>query len=68
LTKNAIMIDADSNCSIQRRRILIPVDGSKCSLKADRYAVKLTKDENAQLFGIHVIEEYHMDMKKILRT
>jgi nucleotide-binding universal stress UspA family protein len=68
LTKNAIMIDADSNCSIQRRRILIPVDGSKCSLKADRYAVKLTKDENAQLFGIHVIGEYHMDMKEILRT
>jgi len=62
------MIDADSNCSIQRRRRLIPVDGSKCSLKADRYAVKLPKDENAQLLGIHVIGEYHMDMKEILST
>ena len=56
MAKNAIMADVDSNCSIQIRRILVPIDGSKCSLNAARYAVKLAKDENAQLFCIHVIE------------
>jgi len=55
MAKNAIMADVDSNCSIQIRRILVPIDGSKCSLNAARYAVKLAKDENAQLFCIHVI-------------
>ena len=29
---------------------------SECSLNAARYAVKLAKDENAQVFCIHVIE------------
>jgi nucleotide-binding universal stress UspA family protein len=56
MAKNAIMADVDSNCSIQIRRILVPIDGSKCSLNAAKYAVKLAKDENAQLFCIHVIE------------
>jgi len=55
MAKNTIMADVDSNCSIQIRRILVPIDGSKCSLNAARYAVKLAKDENAQLFCIHVI-------------
>jgi nucleotide-binding universal stress UspA family protein len=41
---------------IQMKRILIPIDGSECSLNAARYAVKLAKDENAQIFCIHVIE------------
>ncbi|HEY7081843.1 MAG TPA: universal stress protein [Nitrososphaeraceae archaeon] len=54
MTKNAIMTDVNSNCNIQIRRILVPIDGSKCSLNAARYAVKLAKDENAQLFCIHV--------------
>lgn len=48
------MADSNSNCGIQIRRILVPIDGSKCSLIAARYAVKLAKDENAQLFCIHV--------------
>ena len=55
MTKNAIIADVDSNCSIQIRRILVPIDGSKCSLNAARYAVKLAKDENAQLFCIHLM-------------
>jgi nucleotide-binding universal stress UspA family protein len=41
---------------IQMKKILIPIDGSECSLNAARYAVKLAKDENAQVFCIHVIE------------
>jgi nucleotide-binding universal stress UspA family protein len=40
---------------VQIKKILIPIDGSDCSLYAARYAVKLAKDENAQLFCIHVI-------------
>jgi nucleotide-binding universal stress UspA family protein len=55
MTKNPTMADIDSNCSIQIRRILVPIDGSECSLNASRYAVKLAKNENAQLFCIHVI-------------
>lgn len=45
----------DNNHKIQIRKILVPIDGSECSLYAARYAVKLAKDENAQLFCIHVI-------------
>lgn len=37
------------------RKIFVPIDGSECSLNAARYAIKLVKDENAQLFCIHVI-------------
>lgn len=40
---------------IQIKKILVPIDGSECSLYAAKHAVKLAKDENAQLFCIHVI-------------
>ena len=55
MTKNATITDIESGCSIQLRRILVPIDGSKCSLNAARYAVKIAKDEDAQLFCIHVV-------------
>jgi nucleotide-binding universal stress UspA family protein len=45
-----------NNRKIQMKKILVPIDGSECSLNAARYAVKLAKDENAQVFCIHVIE------------
>src|SRR6476659_4691805 len=35
--------------------MLVPIDDSECSLYAAKYAVKLAKNENAQLFCIHVI-------------
>ena len=47
--------DRDNNCKIQIRKILVPIDGSECSLNAAKYAVKLAKDEDAQLFCIHVL-------------
>ena len=62
VVEDVIPTDSDSNCKIQIRKILVPIDGSECSLNAAKYAVKLAKDENAQLFCIHVIGEYHMDM------
>ena len=37
------------------RKILVPIDGSECSLNAVKYAVKVAKDENVKLFCIHVI-------------
>jgi nucleotide-binding universal stress UspA family protein len=45
-----------NNLKLQLKKILVPIDGSECSLNAARYAVKLAKDENAQVFCIHVIE------------
>jgi nucleotide-binding universal stress UspA family protein len=46
---------AASNSKIQLRKILVPIDGSECSLNAAKYAIKVAKDENANLFCIHVI-------------
>jgi nucleotide-binding universal stress UspA family protein len=40
---------------VQIKKILVPIDGSDCSLYAARHAAKLAKDENAQLFCVHVI-------------
>jgi nucleotide-binding universal stress UspA family protein len=39
------------------RKILVPIDGSDCSLNAAKYAIKFTEDENADLFCIHVIAD-----------
>jgi nucleotide-binding universal stress UspA family protein len=46
---------ATSNSKIQMRKILVPIDGSECSLNAAKYAIKVAKDENADLFCIHVV-------------
>jgi nucleotide-binding universal stress UspA family protein len=46
---------AASNSKIQMRKILVPIYGSECSLNAAKYAIKVAKDENADLFCIHVI-------------
>ena len=43
------------NDEVHVKRILIPIDGSDYSLKAAKYAVRIAKDENAQLFCIHCI-------------
>lgn len=36
-------------------KILVPVDGSEFSLNAAKYAIRIAKDENAQLLCIHII-------------
>jgi len=46
---------ASDNSKIQIRKILIPIDGSEYSLDAAKYAIRIAKDEKAQLFCIHVI-------------
>jgi nucleotide-binding universal stress UspA family protein len=45
----------NNNRKVQISKILVPIDGSECSLNAAEYAIKLAKDENAQLLCIHVI-------------
>jgi nucleotide-binding universal stress UspA family protein len=45
----------DNNIKVQIKRILVPIDGSEYSFNAAKYAIKLAKDENAQLYCIHVI-------------
>jgi nucleotide-binding universal stress UspA family protein len=42
-----------SDASIEK--ILVPVDGSEFSLNAAKYAIRIAKDENAQLLCIHII-------------
>ena len=46
---------ASDNSKIQIRNILIPIDGSEYSINAAKYAIRIAKDEKAQLFCIHVI-------------
>jgi nucleotide-binding universal stress UspA family protein len=46
---------ASDNSKIQIRNILVPIDGSEYSLDAAKYAIRIAKDERAQLFCIHVI-------------
>ncbi len=43
------------NSKIQMRKILVPIDSSEYSLDAAKYAIRIAKDEKAQLFCIHVI-------------
>jgi nucleotide-binding universal stress UspA family protein len=50
-----LSVKATDNNKVQIKKILVPIDGSDCSLYAAKYAIKLAKDENAQLYYIHVI-------------
>lgn len=41
------------------RRILVAVDGSPTSMKGLREAIRLAKDDRAQLFLVHVVNEFY---------
>lgn len=43
------------NDKIQIRKVLVPIDGSEHSIKAAKYATRIAKVDNAELFCIHVI-------------
>jgi nucleotide-binding universal stress UspA family protein len=45
----------ENSSEVQIKKILVPIDGSEYSLKAAKYAIKIAKDENAQLLCIHII-------------
>lgn len=40
---------------VEIRKILLPIDGSDASLKAARFAMKIAKQEKAQMLCIHAI-------------
>lgn len=44
---------------IQIKKILLPIDGSSASLKAAGYAVKIAKQEKAEIICIHAIANLH---------
>ena len=44
---------------IKIKKILLPIDGSAPSLKAARYAVKIAKQEKAEIICIHAIANLH---------
>lgn len=46
---------ASNNSKIQMKKILVPTDGSECSLTAAKYATRIAKVDNAELFCIHVL-------------
>jgi nucleotide-binding universal stress UspA family protein len=46
---------ASNNNKIHMKKILVPVDSSEYSLTAAKYAIRIAKRENAQLFCIHVM-------------
>jgi nucleotide-binding universal stress UspA family protein len=48
-------VKATDNNKVQIKKILVTIDGSDYSFNAAKYAIKLAKDENAQLYCIHVI-------------
>jgi nucleotide-binding universal stress UspA family protein len=39
------------------KRLLIPVDGSKSSIKAARFGLRLAGHENCEVIAVHVIDE-----------
>ncbi|MFY9797226.1 MAG: universal stress protein [Candidatus Nitrosopolaris sp.] len=67
--------------TMEIKKILVPIDGSECSLEAAKYATRIAKDENAQLYCIHVmtsvpygianapaIEEYLKDLEQKVQS
>ena len=50
---------ATEEIEIKIKKILLPIDGSSASLRAARYAVKIAKQENAEIICIHAIANLH---------
>ena len=48
-------VDTGKDAEIQIRKILLPIDDSGSSLDAAKYAIKIAKDESAQLICVHII-------------
>ena len=57
-TKN-LSSQATEEIEIKIKKILLPIDGSSASLRAARYAVKIAKQENAEIICIHAIANLH---------
>lgn len=51
--KNESMIEDE----VQIKKILVPLDGSSCSIRAAKYAIEVARLQKAQIFCVHVINK-----------
>lgn len=51
---------------VHLKKILVPIDGSTYSMKAARFAVELSKLQDAELFCIHVISKLPSDYEYVV--
>src|SRR6266508_1352708 len=58
---------SESEYEILIKKILLPIDGSNASIKAAKYAIKIAKQEKAQLICIHaiILESFYEEGKKV---
>ena len=56
--QSAILNDAANTAGLKLRKILVPVDFSKCSLAGVKYAARLAKSTGATLRLLHVVFPY----------
>ena len=57
--QSAILNDAAAKAGLKLRKILVPVDFSKCSLAGVKYAARLAKRTGATLRLLHVVFPYN---------
>lgn len=46
----------DKEANIKLKKILVPLDGSDCSMRAAQYAIELAKLQKAQIVCIHILD------------
>ena len=52
---DAVQAKKENEAEVQIKRILVPIDGSNCSIRAAKYAIEIATLQKAQIFCIHVI-------------
>lgn len=61
------MISSESEKEkIKIKKILVPIDGSSYSMRAAKYAIELSKLQNAQILVIHVISMLPSDYEYVI--
>jgi nucleotide-binding universal stress UspA family protein len=55
------MTTQERDTTIRIRKMLSPIDGSEFSLNAAKYAIKITKDENAHIVCINAISRTELE-------
>jgi nucleotide-binding universal stress UspA family protein len=58
---DAAQAKKENEAEVQIKRILVPIDGSNCSIRAAKYAIEVATLQNAQIFCIRVIASFLMD-------
>src|SRR5574341_356957 len=47
--------ESTTDGDVQIKKILVPLDGSNCSMRAARYAIEASRLQRAQIFLIHIV-------------